>query len=75
MLQAPGEVRTDETAIDGGWPARARDVSHIGGACVVQGIGDFDVADLNTVRHRFPGRHVTLDGDVITVWPQARQQE
>ncbi|MFF1917067.1 hypothetical protein ACFVYE_37070 [Streptomyces sp. NPDC058239] len=36
---------------------------------MVQGSGDFDLADLNEVRCRFPGRHVTLDGDVITVWP------
>ncbi|WP_286246619.1 hypothetical protein [Streptomyces graminofaciens] len=30
---------------------------------------DFDLDDLNLVRHRLPGRRVTLDGDVITVWP------
>ncbi|WP_459754501.1 hypothetical protein [Streptomyces sennicomposti] len=41
---------------------------------MVQGSSDFDVADLGMVRSRFPGRHVTLDGDVITVWPPARQQ-
>ncbi|MEU3090728.1 hypothetical protein ACWCQ0_31410 [Streptomyces massasporeus] len=42
---------------------------------MIQGIGDFDFADLHTVRRRFPGRHVTLDGDVITVWPPPRQWE
>ncbi|WP_181383952.1 hypothetical protein [Streptomyces sp. NWU339] len=36
---------------------------------MVEGAGDFDLDDLNLVRHRFPGRRVTLDGDVITVWP------
>ncbi|MCX5106933.1 hypothetical protein [Streptomyces sp. NBC_00439] len=42
---------------------------------MVQGSGDFELADLNAVRGRFPGRHVTLDGDVITVWPPAPQHE
>ncbi|WP_454395154.1 hypothetical protein [Streptomyces sp. JNUCC 63] len=41
---------------------------------MVQGSGDFDLADLTTVRCRFPDRHVTLDGDVITVWPPARRE-
>ncbi|MFF0094586.1 hypothetical protein ACFYSF_32150 [Streptomyces canus] len=41
---------------------------------MVQGSGDFDFADLGRVRSRFPGRHVTLDGDVITVWPPVQQQ-
>ncbi|WP_267882713.1 hypothetical protein [Streptomyces sp. NRRL S-813] len=41
---------------------------------MVQGGSDFDVADLDMVRSRFPDRHVTLDGDVITVWPPARHQ-
>ncbi|MER6678535.1 hypothetical protein [Streptomyces sp. NPDC000983] len=35
--------------------------------------GEFDSDDLNLVRRRFPQRHVTLDGDVITVWPRPRQ--
>ena len=46
----------------------------MGGACVVHGRSDFDLSDLSTVRGRFPDRHVTLDGDVITVWPPVRQQ-
>ncbi|WP_455362578.1 hypothetical protein [Streptomyces sp. SYSU K21746] len=37
---------------------------------MVEGIEDFDLDDLNLVRRQFPGRHVTLDGDVITVWPK-----
>ncbi|MGW2890613.1 hypothetical protein ACWDDN_35970 [Streptomyces griseoruber] len=41
---------------------------------MIHGNGDFDPADLSTVRRRFPGRHVTLDGDVITVWPPVRQK-
>ncbi|MFJ8793594.1 hypothetical protein [Streptomyces sp. NPDC102462] len=36
---------------------------------MLEGTGDFDLDDLNLVRGRFPDRHVTLDGDVITVWP------
>jgi hypothetical protein len=55
-------------------PTRTQDVSYVGDACVVHGSGDFDLFDLSTVRGRFPGRHVTLDGDVITVWPPVRQQ-
>ncbi|MET7609357.1 hypothetical protein ABZS96_45095 [Streptomyces avermitilis] len=40
---------------------------------MIQGAGDFDLNDLNLVRHQFPGRRVTLDGDVITVWPTPPQ--
>ncbi|MEU6260448.1 hypothetical protein [Streptomyces sp. NPDC047043] len=36
---------------------------------MVQGTGDFDLDDLNLVRRQFPHQRVTLDGDVITVWP------
>jgi hypothetical protein len=36
---------------------------------VVEGADDFDLDDLHLVRRQFPGRRVTLDGDVITVWP------
>jgi hypothetical protein len=32
-------------------------------------MGDFGLDDPNLVRRQFPGRLVTLDGDVITVWP------
>ncbi|MGC2997270.1 hypothetical protein ACPF8X_02395 [Streptomyces sp. G35A] len=43
-------------------------------AWVVHSHGDdFDPDDLTLVRRRFPGRHVTLDGDVITVWPHPRE--
>ncbi|MGC0211892.1 hypothetical protein [Streptomyces levis] len=34
---------------------------------------DFDTDDLELVRRHFPGRHVTLDGDTITVWPRPRE--
>ncbi|MFC9280163.1 hypothetical protein [Streptomyces collinus] len=30
---------------------------------------EFAIEDFHLVRDQFPGRHVTLDGDVITVWP------
>lgn len=69
MPQATGEVRIPETTSGGARPARARAVSYVGNACVIAGADDFDLDDLNLVRHRFPGRRVTLDGDVITVWP------
>ncbi|GHE34365.1 hypothetical protein GCM10017771_51950 [Streptomyces capitiformicae] len=69
MLQATGEIRIPETQPTDAWPVRTKVVSYVGSACVVEGAGDFDLDDLNLVRHRFPGRRVTLDGDVITVWP------
>lgn len=75
MSDATHSVRTQETHQAIAWPARTETVSRIGEACVVQGNGDFELADLNAVRGRFPGRHVTLDGDVITVWPPAPQYE
>jgi hypothetical protein len=62
-------IRRNERIPEGEWPARAREVSHIGNACVVEGSGDFGPDDLDLVRRRFPDRLVTLDGDVITVWP------
>ncbi|WP_278196325.1 hypothetical protein [Streptomyces cylindrosporus] len=40
---------------------------------MVRGSSDFDLTDLNAVRGHFPGRRVTLDGDVITVWPPVQQ--
>lgn len=70
MSRAAGQVHTLPTVIDAGWPVRTRDISYVGDACVVHGSSDFDLADLQVVRSRFPGRHVTLDGDVITVWPR-----
>ncbi|MFM9705574.1 hypothetical protein [Streptomyces galilaeus] len=69
MPQDADEIRIPETTAGQAWPARTRTVSFIGSACVVTGAGDFELDDLNLVRHTFPDRHVTLDGDVITVWP------
>ncbi|MGX4695517.1 hypothetical protein JNUCC63_42090 (plasmid) [Streptomyces sp. JNUCC 63] len=74
MPQATDGIRAHEEVSDGVWPVRTQAVSYVGDACVVQGSGDFDLADLTTVRCRFPDRHVTLDGDVITVWPPARRE-
>lgn len=51
------------------WPLGTQTVSLVGNACVVHGYTDFDTTDLHSVRSLFPERHVTLDGDVITVWP------
>ncbi|MFE4413240.1 hypothetical protein [Streptomyces sp. NPDC056821] len=73
MPQATDEIRNHEGVCEDVWPVRTQAVSYVGDACVVQGSSDFDLADLTTVRCRFPDRHVTLDGDVITVWPPARQ--
>jgi hypothetical protein len=48
---------------------RTLSVSHVGSAHVLDAADDFDQNDLILVRRQFPGRHVTLDGNVITVWP------
>jgi hypothetical protein len=69
MTQATKPVRNDEASGAGEWPPLTQAVSHVGSACVIQGTGDFDPEDLAAVRRRFPGRYVSLDGDVITVWP------
>jgi hypothetical protein len=71
MTQATGVIRSSEWYSEEVWPLRTRAVSLLGSACVVEGTGDFDLDDLRLVRDRFPDRHVTLDGDVITVWPTA----
>lgn len=66
-------VRSNNVIVDSLWPVRTLCVSRIGNAWVVQAAGDFDLDDLNQVRGRFPQHHVTLDGDVITVWPRPRE--
>lgn len=72
MSPTPAKIRTSERALDIEWPPRTQNVLHVGDACVLHGSGDFDIADLSAVRRRFPGRHVTLEGDVITVRPTPR---
>lgn len=69
MTQATEPIHNDEAFGTDEWPPLTRAVSYIGRACVIQGSGDFNPEDLATVRRRFPGRYVSLDGDVITVWP------
>lgn len=72
MTQPTGDIRSAEHCAEHEWPRRTRAVSYIGSACVVEGDIDFDLDDLNLVRDQFPGQRVTLDGDVITVWPTPR---
>ncbi|MFH9967689.1 hypothetical protein ACH4PR_41060 [Streptomyces mirabilis] len=69
MTQATGVIRNNEERTRGVRPVRARAVAYDGSACLIAGAGDFDLDDLNLVSHRFPGRRVTLDGDLITAWP------
>ncbi|MDG9709737.1 hypothetical protein [Streptomyces sp. DH10] len=71
MTQLVRHIRSNEDTSGRVWPLRTQEVSYIGSACVVESAGDFDTQDLALVRHQFPDRHVTLDGDVITVWPAA----
>ncbi|KUN17566.1 hypothetical protein AQJ11_37500 [Streptomyces corchorusii] len=67
MSRTPDQIRSSKRFLGVEWPPRAQEVSHLGDACTVHGSDDFHFADLRTVRGRFPGRHVTLDGEVITV--------
>lgn len=69
MSQATGQIRNHESFGANAWPVLTRAVSCIGRACVIEGLADFGPEDLLVVRRRFPDRRVTLDGDVITVWP------
>ena len=69
MTQATGDIRSNEVCTAATWPVSTQAVTHVGSACVVKGTGDFNVTDLRLVRRQFPDRLVTLDGDVITVWP------
>ncbi|CCK24804.1 hypothetical protein BN159_0425 [Streptomyces davaonensis JCM 4913] len=55
------------------WPPGTLCVFHLGDAWVLRAAVDFGLGDLVLVRHRFPDQHVTLDGDVITVWPRPRE--
>ncbi|MFE9024357.1 hypothetical protein ACFYNL_38230 [Streptomyces sp. NPDC007808] len=48
-------------------------MAHLDDALVLQAAGDFDLDDLNLVRHQFPHRRVTIDGDTITIWPRHRE--
>lgn len=52
-----------------------RSVSQVGDAWVLQGAGDYDLTDLNELRRRFPDRRVTLDADMIIVWPPFTRAE
>lgn len=69
MPQPTGEVHTYETSSDGVWPVRTRAVSRFGSAFALEGTEHFDLDDLILARWQFPERRVTLDGDVITIWP------
>ncbi|WP_435279814.1 hypothetical protein [Streptomyces sp. 1222.5] len=63
-------VRLPQELTDALWPAVTHEVTAIGDAWVATTAGDFGIDDFHLVRRQFPGRHVTLDGDVITVWPR-----
>ena len=70
MQQLSERVHLSQELTDALWPASAQEVTAIGDALVATTTGDFGVDDFHLVRRQFPGRHVTLDGDVITVWPR-----
>ncbi|MFJ9479714.1 hypothetical protein ACIRRI_32690 [Streptomyces mirabilis] len=56
MNQPAGEVRNNEYCSKDVWLVLTRTVAYDGSACVIAGASDFDLDDLNLVRHRFPGR-------------------
>lgn len=71
MTSESDQVRIPEAGRNVSWPLGTQSVTYIGPACVIQGDADFDMDALDVVRSQFPDRHVTLDGDVITVWPSS----
>lgn len=75
MAQAAGAIHSNKDSTEDLWRVPTRAVAHVGSACMVTGTGDFDLDDLNLVRRQFPDRRVTLDGDVITVWPAPPRRE
>jgi hypothetical protein len=70
MNYATENIRSNEDLPTRTWPGATLAVTHLDDAYVVHACGDFDIDDLNLVRRQFPHRRVTLDGDVITVWPR-----
>ncbi|MFD7284207.1 hypothetical protein ACFV80_46405 [Streptomyces sp. NPDC059862] len=54
------------------WPAGTESALCTGDAMVLTAAGDFADADAEHVRRQLPARHVTHDGDVITIWPRPR---
>jgi hypothetical protein len=46
MTQATSEIRITKVFLDDAWPIRTQAVSYVGDTCVVEGVGDFDLDDL-----------------------------
>lgn len=72
MTHHLADIRTIEDSVRPVWPAGTGEVTQHGDAWVATGAVDFTLADVHLVRRHFPGRHVTLDGNAITVWPHTR---
>ncbi|MFJ3338652.1 hypothetical protein [Streptomyces sp. NPDC086766] len=56
-------------------PPSTQTLSCTGDACVLTSAEDFTPQDLNLIRRQFPHRLVTLDGNVITVWPRTKGEQ
>ncbi|MGW7258682.1 hypothetical protein [Streptomyces sp. NPDC054834] len=67
-------VHTVEELSGHDWPAGTQAVTRLDDAWVLNAAGDFDADDLDLVRRQFPHHRVTLDGDVITIWPRPAAQ-
>lgn len=68
-------IRKDETVLAAVWPAATLSVSHLDDALVLHAGSDYDPDDLNLVRRQLPHRHITLDGDTITIWPRPQEHQ
>ncbi|MFJ3338435.1 hypothetical protein [Streptomyces sp. NPDC086766] len=75
MLNWTAEIRIVEELPRMVLPAGTQTLSCTGDACVLTATEDFTHQDLNLIRRQFPHRHVTLDGDVITVWPRPKEEQ
>lgn len=51
----------------------ADSVEAIGSAVVVH--GHISIETFTDIRHSHAGRHVTLDGDVLVIWPSPQAEE
>ncbi|WP_432044020.1 hypothetical protein [Streptomyces cadmiisoli] len=70
MSQPTPTVRIPEDLTEVTWPVGTEMASFTGDALVLTSATDFDTSAADHVRHQLPHRHVTHDGDVITVWPR-----
>ncbi|MEU3734559.1 hypothetical protein AB0E81_34960 [Streptomyces sp. NPDC033538] len=57
------------------WPVCTQSASFIADAMVLTCATDFDPDHAEQVRRQLPTRHVTWDGDAITIWPRPKESQ